>query len=99
MPSTATTTATTTAPTMAERALRLLDQYLICDVECNGIAVQLDPGDRRWYDTRPMLDRREHSPEWVDMAELAIAWGLQRGVLRPHAQQPHLVRCEPVPLP
>lgn len=86
-----------TAPTI-DRALRMLDEYVVSDVECYGVSIELPGGaeGRRWYDVRPMLDEREHSPQFVDQAREAIGWGLHRGVLRRHADIPHLIQTTKV---
>lgn len=78
-----------------DRTLRILDEHIVSDVECEGVAVNLpgDDGFRRWYDVRPMLDEREHSPEFIDTARESIAWGLHRRVLRQHPDVPHLIQC------
>lgn len=79
-----------------ERTLRMLDEYIVADVECAGPPIHLPDGSRCWYDVRPMLDEREHSPEFIDTAREAIAWGLHRRVLRQHPDVPHLIQCSKV---
>jgi len=79
--------------------MRSLDQMahslaalaVISDIESEAVRVHLpEPG--RWYDTRPMLDPREHAPEIVDMATQALDYALQQGLVHRHSQQQHLVR-------
>jgi hypothetical protein len=71
-------------------AERIAAAAVIADVECNCPCVTSQ--GVRWYDTRPMLDPREHSGELVDMATEAIQYGLQRGLLVSHPEHAHLVR-------
>lgn len=54
------------------------DQVLgIIRAEC----VALDEGDGlRWFDVRPMLDQREHSPETVDEHAAALQYALDVGL-------------------
>jgi len=75
---------------LSELATRLADRAAVCDVETEGIRVR-DFGAGRWYDTRPMLDEREHSPEGVDMLREAIAYALQRGLAQAHPHHPHML--------
>lgn len=84
---------TDTAPHTDTQALRLLDQYIVSDVECNGHHMIRGEFGPRWYDVRPMLDEREHCPEFIDMARAAIELGVSRGVLKRHPEQPHIVKC------
>lgn len=70
---------------------RLADRAVICDIECEANA-ERDAAGRLWYDVRPMLDEREHSPELIDMAREAIDYALARGLIERHAQMQHMVR-------
>lgn len=80
-----------------ERMLRMLDEYIVSTVECEGVSIELpEHYGRRWYDVRPMLDEREHSTEYIDAAREGIAWGLHRRVLRQHPDVPHLIQCSKV---
>jgi hypothetical protein len=73
-------------------AIRIANQAVVADVESNCPSL-LSPCDRlTWYDVRPMLDEREHSPPVVDMAREAIAYGVDTGVLVRHTEYPHMVR-------
>jgi hypothetical protein len=77
-----------------DRVMRLLDQFIISDIEANAVHVEgLGLPGERWYDVRPMLDLREHCPELVDMAQLGLEQGLRRGVLVSAPSAPHYVRC------
>lgn len=44
------------------------------------------------YDTRPMLDTREHSPAIVDWHAEMLAYGLAAGVLQRDSADHHLVK-------
>ena len=71
--------------------LTIAKRAVVADIETNGVLVATDePG--RWYDTRPMLDLREHSPEMVDMLTEALAFAVDTGLARTHSALPHLVR-------
>lgn len=73
---------------------RIADRAVICDIECESIAEDDDHG-RRWYDVRPMLDEREHAPEFIDMAREAINYAIARGLVARHGEWPHLLRILP----
>lgn len=45
-----------------------------------------------WYDTRPMLDPRESSPETIDLLTEYLDYAIECGLARRHTQLPHLVR-------
>jgi hypothetical protein len=78
------------------RADVLADMYVVSDIEVLCPNLRLPDDTRRWYDSRPMLDPREHSQEVIDMATLAIEHGLERGLLQRHPQQAHLLNvCKP----
>lgn len=96
------TDACSTAAALATsaRLLKLLDAYIVCDVESYGVRARHhgQPGER-WYDVRPMLDEREHAPEFIDMAQLAIEQGVASGVLRRDPALPYMVQCQEVDWP
>ena len=71
-------------------AYLLADRACICDIECNAVATKLQ--GREWFDTRPMLDRREMPDEVIDMNAQALEYAEQRGLFTRHPAQPHLVR-------
>lgn len=60
--------------------------------ECRQIPAPGEPTGRLWWDTRPMVDEREHAPEIVEMATRAIALGAEMQILHRHPLHPHLVR-------
>jgi hypothetical protein len=72
-------------------AVDLANQLAVTDIECHGHLVAFDePG--RWYDTRPMLDEREHPPQVLELMSKALAFALASGAARRHSSLPHLVR-------
>ena len=75
-----------------QSAIRIANQAVVADVESNCPALRSPCGRVTWYDVRPMLDEREHSPPVVDMAREAIAYGCDTGVLVRHEEHPHWVR-------
>lgn len=74
-------------------AHRLAERAVAADVELHAAAASTDDG-RKWYDTRPMVDPREHCPECVDMAREALEYGLKCGVLIQHQTFAWLVRVD-----
>lgn len=77
-------------------AMRIADRSVVSDVECMGVRDYSMPAGP-WYDVRPLLDEREHSPMVIDMARDAMAWGVHRGLLQHHAQMPYMVRVMRMP--
>lgn len=58
--------------------------------------VAVDEGDGlRWFDVRPMLDMREHSPETVDEHAEALQYALDVGLVFEHAFKPGLAVLAP----
>jgi hypothetical protein len=83
------------APTMSDasliaQAFDLANRAVISDIETGAVACQL--AGVRWYDTRPMLDEREHDSVVVDMAGQAIGYALASRLVIQHPDMPHLVR-------
>lgn len=76
---------------LVARAFRIANAALVADIEGEGTRVH-ERVDGRWYDIRPMLDDREHSPEFIDMNREALDYGLAAGVITADASVPHLVR-------
>lgn len=71
--------------------LAIANRAAICDIESECVATEDDDG-ARWYDTRPMVDPREHSGELIDMATDTLVYAEASGLIRRHAQHRHLVR-------
>lgn len=69
------------------RAFHIATRAVITDIE--SYCVQYANG---WWDTRPMLDPREHAPEAIDMAREAIDYAISAHIAVRHPMQPHLVR-------
>lgn len=75
-------------------ARAIADRACVDDIRTMAVAA---PGG--YWDTRPMLDDREHSPAWIDMARQALAYADLRGLLQRHPADHHLVRIKHVPQP
>ncbi len=75
-----------------QRAVRIANEAVVCDIESNAYPIRSDCGTVTWYDTQPMLDPREHGPEIIDMVSEAIQYGVESGLLIRHQQQPHWLR-------
>ncbi len=83
----------TTAAALGEQirlAHQLADAAAAIDIQCYALEVQVD--GQWWWDTRPMVDPREHSPAHVDLATAALAYVRLRGLVSTHPQHQHLVR-------
>jgi hypothetical protein len=74
----------------AALAMRIASRAVICDIETEAVAVQID--GQRFYDVRPMLDPREHDSVCIDMAAEALSYALDAGLVEQHPATPHLVR-------
>ena len=71
-------------------AHRLADRFVIDAIAAAGVPEALQ--GRRWYDTRPMLDPREHSGPAIDQAQEVLRYAHERGLISPHPEHAHLVR-------
>lgn len=79
-------------PTDWERVrTRIADRAAVECIELNGTEDR-SRGEGRWFDIRPMLDEREHSPPFIDWAREEIDWALFRGYAQRHPHHPHLLR-------
>jgi len=65
-------------------------KFVVADIETNCVHVTL-PDGTGWYDTRPLLDPREHCDDAVEMASQALQWAEGHAVITRHAAQPWLV--------
>lgn len=65
---------------------------VVADLELFCAEVTLD--GVRWYDTRPMLDPREHSPECIDLGEKAVTLALGLHLADQHPQHTYLLRLK-----
>ncbi len=80
---------------LLRRGLAIGNQAVIDTVRTEAVRVNLpEPGD--WFDTRPMLDPREHAPENINSAAEALSYGESAGLLRRHPVQRHLVCLVPL---
>lgn len=76
---------------LSAQAHRLATAYVVSDIDSSAVRQHIAGDPRRWFDTRPMVDPRECAPETVDMATLALEYGVTTGILQRHPQQQHLV--------
>lgn len=79
---------------LLRRAMQIANRAVIADIESEAVRVHDMPGGR-WYDVRPMLDAREHPPESIDMANEALRYAQDCGLVRTHPEHEHLVRVLP----
>ena len=70
-------------------AVRLANAAVLDDIRSEGVKSVL--GGWVWYDLRHWTDPREHAPENVDRARLAIDYAVQAGLAMRHPTQPHLL--------
>ncbi len=75
------------------RAYQIADQAAVADIESNCLSVR-DAAGRLWYDTRPMLDSREYSPECIDMNRASLDHAAERGLIERRLSEPHMVRIK-----
>lgn len=78
--------------TVIKTGMRLAIHSVVAELETSGTREHLPDEPGRWYDTRPMLDPREHSGQVIDMAMELISFGEAVGALHRHPQRRHLVR-------
>jgi hypothetical protein len=69
--------------------------------ECCPVTAPGDHSGQLWWDTRPMVDEREHAHQIVTMARQAIELGAAMQFLHRHPTHQHLVRIitEDTPCP
>lgn len=73
-------------------AFKIADRAAVSDIEMYGTRCGQDNQARPLYDTRPMLDPREHSDDCVEMARQTIAYAASRGLVRQaSSESPHIV--------
>lgn len=75
-------------------AMEIANRAVLEDIESYAVKVTLE--GQTWYDTRPMLDPREHAPEALDMAAQALRYAEKAGLMSRHRAERHLVRLVPV---
>ena len=71
--------------------LSIANRAVISDIETGCVAVRNGNG-WTWYDTRSMVDPREHASETLDMATDALAYAEASGLIRRHPRDRHMVR-------
>ena len=71
-------------------AIQYADQRVMQDIA--SACDQVDIGDSKWLDTRPMVSHHERSARAVDLAHLTLDYAVARGLLTVHPVHRHLVR-------
>lgn len=82
---------------LVRHATQIADRAVVEDIESEGLHIASLPGRPSWYDIRPMVDEREHSPQCIDMNKAAIDYALMRGLAVRHPEHAHLVRITRFP--
>lgn len=72
-------------------AVSIADRSVVCDIESNCPVFYRMPDGRKVYDTRPMVDEREHAPQIVDMARQALEYARRRHLVWSPPGSEHLV--------
>ncbi len=75
---------------LVAQAFHLANRAVISDIETEAVRVR--HGGETWWDTRPMVDPKEHAPQSIDMAQQAIDYALAAGLAVRHQFEPHLLR-------
>ena len=76
---------------MMRDAFALANRAVVSDIETECVRVDLGDG-AHWYDTRPMLDPREHCYDVIDMAQQALRYAEAANLVQRHEEQRYLVR-------
>lgn len=79
----------TPTPALIRQAFDLANAAVIADVQSACPCVKLD--GLTWWDSRPMVDPREHPPAVIELAQAALQFGLTTGLLGVHPQRPYLL--------
>jgi hypothetical protein len=79
-----------------QRAYQIADAAAVADIENSCPRIRDDAG-LLWYDTRPMLDSREYSPECLDMNRAALDHAAERGLILRRLSEPHMVHIRTFP--
>lgn len=87
MPSTNATAPAASPEAQAALCQRIADRACLDDIRAAAI-----PAGGGWLDTRSMLDLREHSELYVDIAAEALLYAELRGLIERHHHATHLVR-------
>jgi hypothetical protein len=76
--------------TLMSAAVRIARQAVVADIQSNAHHTTVDGAV--WWDTRPMLDPREHAPQSLDMALQALDFAVLAGLATRHQDKPYLLR-------
>jgi hypothetical protein len=75
---------------LCDSARKIADVSSVADIELHSVDVMVD--GQQWWDTRVMLDPREHCPDVIEMSTWVLDYATARGLAVRHHEQPHLVR-------
>lgn len=75
--------------TLMSAAMRIAREAVVADIQCNAHHITIDGAV--WWDTRPMLDPREHAPQSLDMALQALDFAVLAGLATRHQDKPYLL--------
>lgn len=75
---------------LLKAALVIANEAVIECIECDAVRVDLGDG-LRWYDTRPMFDRREHSDECIALMAKRLEYAEAAGLVTRTGDQDWLV--------
>ena len=78
------------SPPLMRTAFEIANESVVCTIESNGNRVEMGDG-LRWYDTRPMLDEREHSPEIIAWHQRDLAYAEAAEIITRTGDAPWLV--------
>lgn len=73
-------------------AAKLAGEAVVADIQTGAVHTVID--GQTWWDTRPMLDPREHSPVVIDMATEAIQYALDAGIATRHPHRSYLLALQ-----
>jgi hypothetical protein len=73
-------------------ATAIADRAVVALIECE--CIREERAGAACYDTRPLLDPREQSPQCIDMNTEELRYAALRGLIRHHTLEPHLVHIQ-----
>lgn len=77
---------------LTKQAFEIAARAVTADIQSEARSVALD--GRTWWDVRPMLDRREQPPEFIDLASDSLKFAIGCGLVGLHPQRPYLLVFE-----
>ena len=77
--------------TIVGHAVSIADRAVVSDIETHCPIFYRMPDGEKVFDTRPMVDEREHAPQVIDMARQALEYARRRGLIWSPPGSDHLV--------